>query len=62
MLRKIIKTVNTTVNTVTKIIILNFGNWGSANSPILAVPAVRTVDKHAIEVTCNGNKDDYFFI
>ena len=47
------KTVKMTVKTVMNIIILSFGKWGSAKSPILAVPAVSTVDKQAIEVTCN---------
>ena len=45
------KTVKMTVKTVMNIIILSFGKWGSAKSPILAVPAVSTVDKQAIEVT-----------
>ena len=45
------KTVKMTVKTVMNIIILSFGKLGSAKSPILAVPAVSTVDKQAIEVT-----------
>lgn len=52
MLRNSTKTVKMTVKTVMNIIILRRGKWGSAKRPILAVPAVSTVDKQAIEVTC----------
>lgn len=45
--------VKMTVKTVMNIIILRRGMWGNAKRPILAVPAVSTVDKQAIEVTCN---------
>ena len=47
------KMVKMTVKTVMNIMILRRGKWGNAKSPILAVPAVSTVDKQAIEVTCN---------
>ena len=50
------KTVKMTVKTVMNIIILRRGKWGSAKSPILAVPAVSTVDKQAIEVTWKKRK------
>ena len=53
------KTVKMTVKTVMNIIILSFGKWGSAKSPILAVPAVSTVDKQAIEVTWKKKDNDY---
>ena len=54
------KTVKMTVKTVMNIIILRRGKWGSAKSPILAVPAVSTVDKQAIEVTWNEKKKMFF--
>ena len=52
------KTVKMTVKTVMNIIILRRGKWGSAKSPILAVPAVSTVDKQAIEVTWKEKNDN----
>ena len=48
--------VKMTVKIVMNIIIRKRGKWGSSNSPILAVPAVTTVDKQAIEVTWNEKK------
>lgn len=39
------------VKIVTNMMILNRGKCGIANSPVLAVPAVSTVDKHAKDVT-----------
>jgi hypothetical protein len=56
MLRNSMKTVKMTVKTVMNIIILRRGKWGSAKSPILAVPAVSTVDKQAIEVTTSKTR------
>jgi hypothetical protein len=38
------------------LIILRYGKWGSAKSPILAVPAVSTVDKQAIELEVTWKK------
>lgn len=50
--------VKMTVKTVMNIIILRRGKWGNAKSPILAVPAVSTVDKQAMEVTWKKRKDN----
>ena len=52
------KMVKMTVKTVMNIMILRRGKWGNAKSPILAVPAVSTVDKQAIEVTWKEKKKD----
>ncbi len=51
MLRNNMKTVNRIVKMQRNIIALSRGNCGNATSPVLAVPAVTTVDKQAREVT-----------
>ncbi len=45
---------------VTNIISRNRGKCGKANSPVLAVPAVSSVDKQAIEVTWKDNNKIHF--
>ena len=52
MLRKMTKVVKMMAKMVTKIISRSLGKCGSANKPVLAVPAVSSVDRQAIEVTC----------
>jgi hypothetical protein len=59
MLAKLTPGVKMIAKIVTNIISRNRGKWGRANSPVLAVPAVSSVDKQAIEVTCNDNKDAF---
>ena len=56
MFKNSMKRVKMTVKIVMNIIIRKRGKWGSSKSPILAVPAVTTVDKQAIEVTWNEKK------
>lgn len=58
MLRTNIKTVNRIVKMQMNMMSRNRGKCGKANNPVLAVPAVNTVDKQAKEVTWN-NKNGF---